>query len=103
MKGGALLCLLLFLATACAAQTSGTDSIGGSISGVVRDAGTGAPVAEAFVSLRIGNSGEVAVSQSDAQGQYTLTGIPVGTYTVYASAPPERDPTMTPNGLSATP
>jgi hypothetical protein len=86
------LCLLLVPATTCAAQTAGT----GSISGVVRDAGTGAPVAEASVSLPINNRGEVAVSQTDAQGQYALTGIPVGTYRGNASARPQGDPAMTP-------
>lgn len=38
MKRAALLCPLLFLEAVCAAQTAGT----GSISGVVRDAATGA-------------------------------------------------------------
>jgi hypothetical protein len=74
MKAAALLCLPFFIATACAAQTAGT----GSISGVVRNAGTGAPVADAGVSLRL-PGGRTAASRVDAQGQYTLNGLPAAT------------------------
>ncbi|MGA3236168.1 MAG: carboxypeptidase-like regulatory domain-containing protein [Bryobacteraceae bacterium] len=89
MKVAALLCL----ATACAAQTAGTGSTG-SISGVVRDAGTGAPVAAAVVSLRMPNGGAVA-SAADAQGQYILNGLAAGTYRVNASGPLEKGQTQT--------
>ena len=88
MKVADLLCLLLVAATACAAQT-------GSISGVVRDAATGAPVADAGVSLRLRNSSSVA-SRADALGQYTLGDLPPGTYLVEASAPLENGQTLTP-------
>jgi hypothetical protein len=92
MKGAALLCLaLLFLATACAAQTAGT----GSITGVVRDAGTGAPVANAGVSLRL-PGGQTASCRVDAQGQYTLGGLPAGTYRINASGPLEKGQTLAP-------
>jgi hypothetical protein len=84
MKLAALLCL----ATSCAAQTAGT----GSISGVVRDAATGAPVADAGVSLQ---GGFIVASRVDAQGQYTLNGVPAGTYRVNASGPLEKGQTQT--------
>ena len=95
MKGAGLLCALPFLATACAAQTAGTGSIGGSISGLVRDAATGAPVADAEVSLRLRNGSSVA-ARVDAQGQYAFTGLPPGTYRVNASAPVEKGLTLPP-------
>jgi len=87
MKCAALLCL----ATACAAQTADTSSI----SGVVRDAGTGAPVADAGVTLQLPN-GKTVAARVDAQGQYTLNGIPAGTYRVNASGPLETGQTLTP-------
>jgi hypothetical protein len=87
-----LLCLaLLCIAAACTAQTAGT----GSISGVVRDAATGAPVADAGVSLRLRNGSPVA-SRVDALGQYTLDGLPSGTYRVEASGPLEKGQTLAP-------
>jgi hypothetical protein len=96
MKGAAPLCLVLFLATACAAQTAAPGAIGNSsISGVVRDTGTGAPVADAGVSLRL-PGGQSAACHVDAQGQYTLTGLPAGTYRVNASGPLEKGQTLAP-------
>lgn len=95
MKVAAVLCLT----AVCAAQTvapGSTTALGnGSISGVVRDVSTGAPVAEAAVSLHMPNGGVVA-SQADAQGQYTLSGLTPGTYRVNASAPLEKGETQTP-------
>jgi hypothetical protein len=82
---------LLFLATACAPQSVAPGSIGG----IVRDAGTGAPVADAGVSLRLRNGSSVA-SRVDALGQYTLDGLPSGTYRVEAFGPLEKGQTLAP-------
>jgi hypothetical protein len=92
MNVAALLCLPFFLVTAYAAQTTGTGSIGG----VVRDAGTGAPVAEAGVNLRLPN-GRTVSSRVDAQGRYTLDDIPPGAYRLEAFAPLEDGQTLTPH------
>jgi hypothetical protein len=90
MKCAALLCLSLVLATACAAQTTET----GSISGVVRDAATGAPVRGVVVSLTFPRDGTV-LNPVDTQGRYTLTGIPQGTYRIRASSPLQKDQIVT--------
>jgi len=60
-----------------AVQTTATT---GSIAGTVTDSGDGMPVAGATV------SDGLRASVTDASGQYIITGVPVGSYTLTASA-----------------
>lgn len=59
----------------------GSCSVPGTLKGTVLAADTGAALAGAAVTLSTG-----AVSTSDASGQFTFSGLSVGTYTVTASA-----------------
>ncbi len=52
----------------------------GSVAGTVRDAGTQGPIASATVTC-----GAMSV-KTDASGAYTLSGVPVGTYSIGAAA-----------------
>jgi outer membrane receptor protein involved in Fe transport len=67
--------LALFLAAPAAAQT-------GVVSGVVKDAETGAPIAGATVMLR----GTPLVASSAADGRFILSQLDAGTYFVYVAA-----------------
>ena len=78
------LALILGL-TAAAAQTSPQPSATAIISGVVRDAGTGEPIADA--SLYANNPPARTVeAEADSQGRYTLRGIRPGQVRITASA-----------------
>lgn len=69
---------LLFVAfTLLAAQTQT-----GAISGVVRDADTGAPLADVSVSIAGGQT------KTDSQGRFRLAGVEAGLQRVWASDPP---------------
>ena len=62
---------------------------GGAISGTVRDAATGNPVPNASLTAvtRLGTRAvETGFAESNASGQYTVSGLPAGTYEVYARA-----------------
>ncbi len=52
----------------------------GSIVGTVRDAGTSAPLARATVAIL----GTRLSAETDAEGRYTLTGVPAGSYALRA-------------------
>lgn len=86
---------LLYLATACVAQTTGT----GAISGVVRDAATGVPVAQAEVSLQLPDGRSIS-SPVDGQGQYSIDGLPAGSYRINAAAAPDKGQMTPVNGKS---
>lgn len=86
-----LVVLLLCVAAHGAAQTAGS----GSISGAVRDAATGEPVAQASVSVHMPN-GALVSSQADPQGQYTINSLPPGTYRLSASGPMEKGQAQAP-------
>ncbi len=57
----------------------------GIITGVVKDA-AGKTVAGATVTFTPGDSGSVQTTQTDANGSYTLSNVPTGTYTGVAAA-----------------
>ncbi len=57
----------------------------GVVSGTVKDA-SGSPVAGATVNLLNARQSGVAVTTTDAQGQFTLTGVTAGTYEVLVTA-----------------
>ena len=59
---------------------------GGVVSGIVTDAGTGAPVQYAAVTVVDGLGLAVSWASSDAEGHYAALWIPTGTYKVFASA-----------------
>ena len=50
----------------------------GTLSGKVTDAGTGAALSGVSVTI----SGSALVATTDASGNYSITNIPVGTYTI---------------------
>ncbi|MCC6249727.1 MAG: carboxypeptidase regulatory-like domain-containing protein [Rubrivivax sp.] len=61
----------------------------GTITGLVRDVRNGNAITGAAVRLEAGQGATTTVDElatSDAQGRYVFTGLPAGTYTVYASA-----------------
>ncbi len=59
---------------------------GGSITGIVTDEVTNAPIADAFVSLRANSVSAESGARTDATGRYTIDGLPSGSYTVFAAA-----------------
>src|SRR5574340_393085 len=69
----ALLCVFL-----AQAQTSPT----GTIQGVILDP-SGAPAAGAAVSVRNVESGAARTSESGENGQFSIVGLPIGTYTLH--------------------
>lgn len=77
------LCAILAVVS-LTAQTTGT------ISGVVRDAGTGNPLAGATVYANRNANGPKATT--DARGHYTLAGLQAGQHRLSAFASPERGP-----------
>src|SRR5687768_6502048 len=77
----------------------------GTISGRITDAGTGAGVASAGVRVLAGIR-NVGGAPTDESGNYRITGIPAGTYTVEARrvgyAPTRREGVIVGAGASAT-
>jgi hypothetical protein len=74
------------LVAAAAAQV--TSNATGSISGVVKDAGTGTPLPglEMFVTRSSDTVKPSAKATTDSQGRYTLRGLAPGSYRVHAAA-----------------
>ncbi|MEO2222775.1 carboxypeptidase-like regulatory domain-containing protein [Priestia megaterium] len=56
------------------------------VSGRVTNAGTGVPIANALIQAFTTDGTFVTSTLSDVAGQYTLTGLPEGTFTISASA-----------------
>jgi hypothetical protein len=84
---------LAFAAVVALAQSQSSKN--GSIGGVVRDTGTGTPIAEVVVSVTINSryaNGTIYTSSdsktitvlTDAQGRYRLSDLPAGVYRVWA-------------------
>src|SRR5258706_16243505 len=74
--------LLVFLHEPLHAQEPGT----GTVSGVVTDPSTHAPLENASVVLRIrADSARVAATPSGKDGDFTFTSVPLGTYFVECS------------------
>jgi hypothetical protein len=69
---------------ALAAVTESPRGPTGTLTGTVTDAGTGAPIAGATVSVTI--EGRTRTATTDADGVYTFSTLPVGTYDFTASA-----------------
>ena len=70
------------------ATTSGIDfglAVGGTITGTVTDAGTGAPLADVSVYVYNASGSFVGSATTNASGVYTKTGLPTGTYYVRTS------------------
>lgn len=87
MKAKAIWRLALVLAFILPASGLAWAQGGGAVvSGVVTNQ-SGAPVAQAAVSLKNLATGQAASARSDAAGHYTLTGVAPGDYEVSASAP----------------
>jgi hypothetical protein len=57
-------------------------AISAALEGYITDKDTGQPVAGALVQV-----GDVASGYSGSDGKYSVSGIPVGTYTIQVSAP----------------
>ena len=74
----ALLCLLGLALLPGRAQAQST----GRITGTVTDAGSGQPLSAATVSV----AGTSLSTATDAQGRYTLSGVPAGSRSVSVSA-----------------
>ena len=82
----AFLYAALAFATFAQGQPPDTDAARGSVSGVVRDQGTGAPIAEAEVSAyRAGVRGRPVTAATDAPGRYSLHGLEAGAYRITAT------------------
>lgn len=68
-------------------DVSGIDftlSTGGKIAGLVTDAATGLPIADAQIELLARSGRLTLIGRSDAQGLYTIGGLPTGSYLVGA-------------------
>ena len=78
-----LVCVML--SAAVSTRCSQDDQLNGSISGTVRDVGTGRPAANVPVSA-VSGSAEAVTAISDAQGRYSLAGIAPGQVRVTAGA-----------------
>lgn len=61
-----------------------TLSTGGKIAGLVSDAATGLPIADALIEVLARNGRLTLAGRSDAQGLYTIAGLPTGSYLVGA-------------------
>ena len=59
---------------------------GGSISGTITDEDSGDPLPHAFVKVRAANHRFEQGARTDANGQYTITGLPDDDYIVFAAA-----------------
>ena len=60
---------------------------GASITGTVTDAQSAKPLAGVSVYVSSGESGASVSAETDASGQYTVSGLPAGSYTVAFEAP----------------
>ncbi|MDH7516222.1 MAG: carboxypeptidase regulatory-like domain-containing protein [Bacteroidota bacterium] len=72
------------------ATTAGIDFVlekGGSITGLVTDAVTNAPIANALVALRVNAGVNEQGIRTNAQGVYSIDGLASGEYIVFATAP----------------
>lgn len=78
------LCTLLLFMTVGAASPQYGENPGGRISGTVRDAVTGEPIAEVRVTLLEHYTPPIATFTTDEDGSFLFSGIPRGTYTVCA-------------------
>jgi TonB-linked SusC/RagA family outer membrane protein len=76
------LSLSVLLAAATLALPAGASAQQGTVSGTVTDQATGQPV----VGARIGVVGTTLITQTNAEGRYTLGRIPAGTVTLRVSA-----------------
>lgn len=74
----AMVCLMTLVPRGAYAQ-------GGTITGQVLDAETREPVGEVLVELITGGRERVAVANCDAQGRFSLTGAPAGSYSLVFS------------------
>jgi len=79
VKYACLAALLFFCGAAANAQT-----FRGTILGTVTDS-SGAAVADATVTVKNINTGLVRATQTSVDGSYTVTELPIGTYTVTIS------------------
>ncbi len=79
---------LAVLAAAAFAQTSTIEQTG-SISGVVRDAATGKPIPEAFI------SDQRAFVKTDSEGRYTLKGLAAGRHELRVMPPAQASRALT--------
>lgn len=71
------------------ATSAGIDAAlgaGASISGTVTDAHSGKPVAGVSVNVSSGETGASASAQTGSSGEYTVSGLPAGSYTVQFEA-----------------
>lgn len=85
-KSCTLLALLLFSLAVLHAQRPGGPSITGKITGTVLDTSSNVPVEFATVVLKDAKTGkEVNGTLTDADGNFKLTEIPIGTYTLVLS------------------
>ena len=76
-------CCAVLLLLACCAVHLGAQTIVGRISGTVKDA-TGAVVPAATVTVTNTATNLTRTAMTDEDGFYTVTNLPVGTYTVVA-------------------
>lgn len=60
---------------------------GGTLSGAVKNAASGAPLADAIVYVAQPDSERIAIALSDARGRYRLSGLPSGQYYAYGLRP----------------
>ncbi|HJQ68620.1 MAG TPA: TonB-dependent receptor [Blastocatellia bacterium] len=74
----ALILLFSFAPVSLAAETAG-------ISGIVRDE-SGAVVADATVSLLNAQRSIIAATKTDAQGRFSFSGVPVGSYELFVTS-----------------
>ena len=81
VRSGGLALAALIPATMVLAQANT-----GQLSGTVTDP-TGAVIANAQISLTDAANGFSRMARSDGSGNYTVTGLPIGTYTVEVTAP----------------
>src|SRR5438067_109262 len=75
----------LVLLLACAFHNVGAQTVVGRISGTIKDA-AGAVIPGATVSVTNASTNLVRTATADGEGFYTLTNLPVGTYTVSAES-----------------
>src|SRR5207302_8361713 len=78
--------------------TMWSQAIFATLTGIVSDP-SGAVVANAKVTLRNAESGDLRQSETDGQGYYTFASVPVGTYELTVEAPGFQAYKMTGVGL----
>jgi Tfp pilus assembly protein PilF len=79
--------LLLVAPLAAQDSTAFPSNEQGSIQGVLRDATTGREVADARVELSASTGGLLTSAASNSTGQFTLDGVPTGSYTITVQHP----------------